>query len=301
MGWPVVPVDSGGVPVTEATNGLGAPVTIATNGLGIAVTLVESGGMPVVGATSFTPEDLTPSLWLEPAQGGLFQSNAGTMAATANGDPVGFLTDLSGNANHYTSVADDTTRPTLQGVGANPLIRFDGVNDLLRREASLGLLAGGAYTLAFAIRGNSPVSDSRMFAEGSSLNNNPLFIVVQASAGTPTSSSALYRNDAGLQLVSPATMTNAGVFDGSDRVLIITDDGTFIRSYVDGAVGAATGWTPSGTVTLDRSCIGALLRAVSGNWWAGDVYGMVAVPRVVTDTERANLTTYMGNLAGLSL
>ena len=252
-------------------------------------------------ATVFTPAALTPTLWLEPAQGGLFQSNAGTTAATADSDVVGYLPDLSGNAKHYTSEADNTTRPTLQGVGAKPALRFDGSNDLLRRTESLGLLAGVTYTLAFAFKGNSASVDARFFSEGNSASNNTLFIPLQVANPTVTSSSALYRNDAGLQQVNPSTVTNANVFDNNAHVLILTDDGTFIRTYVDGSVGASTGWTPSGAYTLDRSTIGALLRASSGNWWAGDLYGMVAVNRVVTTSERASLRSYMGNLAGLSM
>jgi hypothetical protein len=298
MGWPVVPVDSGGLPVTQSLNGSGAPVEIADNGFGTPVTFIDNGGLPVV---RFTPAALTPELWLEPARGGLFQSNAGTTAATADSDVVGYLPDLSGNAKHYTSEADNTTRPTLQGVGASPALRFDGANDFLMRTESLGLLAGVTYTLAFAFKGNSAAVDARFFAEGNTATNNTLFIPLQVANPTATSSSALYRNDAGLQQVNPSTITNANVFDNNAHVLILTDDGTFVRTYVDGAVGASTGWTPSGAYTLDRSCIGCLLRAAAGNWWAGDFYGMVAVPRVLTDLERSNLTKYMGRLAGLSL
>lgn len=50
MATPIVIVSSGGVPVTEATNGYGAPVTVATNGFGTPVTVVASGGLPVVGS-----------------------------------------------------------------------------------------------------------------------------------------------------------------------------------------------------------------------------------------------------------
>lgn len=49
MGWPVVTVASGGMPVVDvtATTGRGTPVTEATNAFGRAVTKVASGGMPV--------------------------------------------------------------------------------------------------------------------------------------------------------------------------------------------------------------------------------------------------------------
>jgi hypothetical protein len=50
MGAPVLVVSSGGLPVTEATNGYGMPVTVATNGIGTPITIVSSGGFPVVGS-----------------------------------------------------------------------------------------------------------------------------------------------------------------------------------------------------------------------------------------------------------
>lgn len=48
MGWPVVLVDKGGIPVMYAANGLGVPITIADgNRLGVPVTVVFKGGIPV--------------------------------------------------------------------------------------------------------------------------------------------------------------------------------------------------------------------------------------------------------------
>ena len=63
MGWPVVIVDSGGLPVTEATNGLGIPVSVATNGIGTAVTLVDGYGLPVVGLSITPPGDYVPTYY----------------------------------------------------------------------------------------------------------------------------------------------------------------------------------------------------------------------------------------------
>lgn len=45
LGWPVKVVAKGGIPVTEAANGLGAPYVEAENG--VAVTFVENGGYPL--------------------------------------------------------------------------------------------------------------------------------------------------------------------------------------------------------------------------------------------------------------
>ena len=40
----IITVESGGIPVTEATNGMGKSVIESTNGFGIAVTSVERSG-----------------------------------------------------------------------------------------------------------------------------------------------------------------------------------------------------------------------------------------------------------------
>jgi hypothetical protein len=49
MAWPIVTVPVGGLPVTEAANGLGTPVEEAANGFGTAVTFVDRGGIPIIG------------------------------------------------------------------------------------------------------------------------------------------------------------------------------------------------------------------------------------------------------------
>jgi hypothetical protein len=50
MGWPVVTIAAGGLPVVDvsATTKIGMPVSEASNKFGIAVTKVAAYGMPVV-------------------------------------------------------------------------------------------------------------------------------------------------------------------------------------------------------------------------------------------------------------
>ena len=83
MGFPVVIVPSGGLPVTEAANGLGVPVSIATNGFGIAVTVVASGGLPVVGTGPI-----------------MVLSGSSTTDAAAIGDLVGTLSVVNGSGSY---------------------------------------------------------------------------------------------------------------------------------------------------------------------------------------------------------
>jgi hypothetical protein len=59
----------------------------------------------------------------------LFQNINGTGSVAATSDPVGYVTDISGNGNHAKAVANDTTRPLF--AADVPRAIFDGSNDRL--------------------------------------------------------------------------------------------------------------------------------------------------------------------------
>lgn len=50
MAIPIVVVATGGMRITESTNGYGMPVQRSANGYGIPVVIVVSGGVPVIGS-----------------------------------------------------------------------------------------------------------------------------------------------------------------------------------------------------------------------------------------------------------
>ena len=88
---------------------------------------------------SFSPLSLSPALWLDASDAAtLFQSNGGA-AAAADGDPVGYWLDKSGNGRHLTQ-ASGTNKPAFKTAIKNGLsaVRFDGVNDSLA-TATFGL------------------------------------------------------------------------------------------------------------------------------------------------------------------
>jgi len=97
--------------------------------------------------TAFTPISIAGlQLWLDASDSStLFIDSAGSTAATADGDPVGYWGDKSGNTNNTTQ-ADGTKKPLLKLATQNSKnsVRFDGSNDNLKA------LTGGAdsnYTL----------------------------------------------------------------------------------------------------------------------------------------------------------
>lgn len=89
-------------------------------------------------------------LWLDASDAStLFQNSNGTTAATADGDPVGYWGDKSGNARSF-SQNDGTRKPTFtQQITQNnkPGIIGDGVGDYLQSAASGFLVQPHTYFL----------------------------------------------------------------------------------------------------------------------------------------------------------
>lgn len=102
-------------------------------GLGISPTIPMGVAIPAFSPTSISGLQL----WLDASDSStLFQNSNGTTPATADGDPVGYWADKSGNGRHATQT-DGTKKPTLklaQENGKN-VIQFDNVNDLFSGTA----------------------------------------------------------------------------------------------------------------------------------------------------------------------
>jgi hypothetical protein len=93
-------------------------------------------------STKFNPLRLSPALWLDASDSAtLFQSNGGS-AAAADGDPVGYWTDKSGNAKHVQQT-DPTKKPLLKtganGQNAKSVLLFNGTNNYLDSVTTNGL------------------------------------------------------------------------------------------------------------------------------------------------------------------
>jgi hypothetical protein len=232
----------------------------------------------------------------EPAKGGMFQSNAGVTSAVANGDVIGYLPDFSGNSFHLTSIADDATRPTLQGVGVHPYVNFDGSNDVLRHSSASGAYAAGSASWFAALRSNGNSVSSGVLSESSTLGLTPIYEPIIANSVTASSAAASIRNDASTFLLSNATVLQANVFSGADVVYGIVDDGSGITPYLNGVAGTRVAYTRSGTMTPNVFAMGALIRSTISGWFNGRIYGAFGWNRALTSAEVAQANTYATKL-----
>ena len=89
----------------------------------------------VILRSQFTPLRYQPTLWIDAQLSQLRQNSNGTTAATADADPVGYISDLSGTGNHPIQ-ATAGLRPLLKlganGINGLPCLLWDATDDLLR-------------------------------------------------------------------------------------------------------------------------------------------------------------------------
>jgi hypothetical protein len=124
---------------------------------------------------------------------------------------------------------------------------------------------GNAYTISMWVKGAAQ-NVNRVFSEGSSSTNNPLFAI-----GTNTSGKIrMYiRDDSNSEILAVSSSTT--VFDNNwHHIAWVDNNGTAIL-YVDGAVDGSNFNYTRGTLTMNRSAIGAVLRSSAAAYFSGQI------------------------------
>ena len=139
------------------------------------------------------------------------------------------------------------------------------------------------YTISLWVNG-SPQTDTRVYSEGSDVNNNPLFTIGTDNTGATPSAAVYIRTDAGTAVLNHAQTTRA-VFDGTWHHLVWVDQGGQAKVYVDGVLDETSFGYARGSLTLDTSAIGAVLRAGAGNYFIGTIDEVSVWNRALNWTE----------------
>ena len=200
----------------------------------------------------------------EPSVDGLvahlsFDESSGTTAA-----------DSSGNDNHGDVVGDAQWVAGKVG-GA---LAFDGVDDMVvvNQNSGLPIYNNGtdnAYSVALWVKGG-PQNDMRIFSEGSTSSNTPLLNLGTHNSTSPTGQFAAYiRPDAGTTLNHP--LSQAEPFDDTWHHIAWVDDNGTATLYVDGLLDAGDFSYTRGTMALDTTSIGGILRAAPSHWFTGQI------------------------------
>lgn len=218
------------------------------------------------------------------------QNIDGTGVVTV-GSSVGFVRDLSPNANHWKAAANNTTRPTYQvDSDGSPYLQFDGTNDVLFADTPFILASNPRYTGTLGLFGAAPTAAKNILSTFSTTGG---FAWVQAiyTSATGGNLSTAQRNDAS---GGPgATPTLTGMLDGATKRIVTTGyngSGSTVRmreraTRDTSGYSSVTQSTLSPPITTSRSSLGATSGPTPSGYFAGRIYSGYIINRYLSDSE----------------
>lgn len=258
----------------------------------------NSGGA----APAFSPSSLFQASetggWWEVRSGQVFQDTAGTTPATADGDPVARVNDLSGNANHLLQ-STAGARPTLRISGSIWRLEFDGTSDFLLftdfMADAVGAGDGATAVVSTAVDGSST---SSVLSEGNSGSVVPVFDVIRAG-GAANQFGPVFRNDANSIYLNRAGTGNGA--DNTHRILTADFSGSTSATRVDGVSDLASASFTYGTTTVNQGAFGCFPRTTFISFSPMDLYAAVARGDQMTAQQISDTEAYLATLTGVAI
>ena len=259
-------------------------------GLGVnrlGVTNVRGGFTPLALFASgeegawYDPSDLTT----------LFQNSDGT-TAVAVGDPVGYIADKSGNANHAIQ-ATSAKRPTLRESGGLYYLEFSGAQGL-RTSGNVDFTGTDTMNVFVGVKKDDDTTDNILEHSANIGGNDGTFRVQSGTGG-------LYRNQSKGSVLSNANNSDnaapsTNVLTGKSK---ISTDLNVLR--IDGVeAGTSTSNQGTGNYISEQLNIGSRNNGSSAQL-SGRIYSMVIRNVLSSDAEIASTEAYVANKTGVSL
>lgn len=252
--------------------------------------LIRGGLRGVIPGVVWTPAALfadgQQGVWYEPKPEYLYQDSAGTTPVTADGQPVGYMQDLSGNGNHATQ-STAAAKPLYRTDGTLHWLEGDGVDDYLYH----GLALLGSITSIAAAESLLATSGGQGLILFSA-ENSPLHAGLW---------SEVINSDNWGTYASSFEATTTSLLNNKKIVAVERDDSDGIqRLYTNNNLELELSGYYAGD-TLDRR---SLLRENNGSserYGNTNFFGSVAANYLMTADERGKATNHLANLAGVTL
>lgn len=224
----------------------------------------------------------------------LYQDSARTTLVSANGDPIGSVTDLSGNGKHA-SQATTASKPLYQGYAD-----FDGVDDWCA-TAAIDFTGTGVVTLVAGLRKLSDAA-AGMIAETSvsALSNNGSFWLAAGDGGANYSLSVRgtthnYRKYA----TYTAPITN--VISSTLKTTAASSSETPTTRINGAGVPGTSAGTGGSVGNFGNYPLYIGRRGGSSLPFTGYIYRMIVIGRTLTADELANAEAWCAEPAGVVL
>lgn len=174
-------------------------------------------------------------------------------------------------------------------------LSFDGSTSkvVLTQTSGLPLYNSSAFTITGWFKGVSLPNDGtthNFYGEGSSSSNNPQYTLgLQKTAGV-TKVNFFVRDDSNVTIANAIKSTTA-ISEGLWYHFTFIDNNGTCSLYINGTLDATNFNYTRGTLTIDRSAIGALQRAALANVFFGFLDESVLFTRALTAAEAVKLYT----------
>lgn len=201
--------------------------------------------------------------------------------------------DQSGNSRDITQAAT-ANQPRIVNAGTldikntKPSLFFNGTTMWLANSTPF-MYDAGSNTAYVVASGNTSQTSRFLLIEVHSTNSQPVYAPMTTDASSTNTMTKLIRNDANTVLSATGTGTLTA-FDGELKVYGFKDTGSELSSYINGTVDLnAEAYTRSGTLTMNRFGIGAVVRDAPASRFAGFFSEVIVHPSVLSDTNRQSI------------
>jgi hypothetical protein len=176
-------------------------------------------------------------------------------------------------------------------------LEFDGSSQYIRvtQNSGLPIYNDTSYSVCGWVKAPAQ-DDKRIFAEGSSASNSPLLTIGSGHA-SQSKLGMLVRNDAGTILLGEGALkeSTGDVFDDAWHHFCWVDNNGDADLYIDGGLDATNfNYTRSGTFTLNRTGISAIIRAAVSHWLDGELFDIRCYNRCLSANEIAEIYHHRG-------
>lgn len=260
------------------------------------------------GGAEFTPADIANlRLWLK-ADADVYQDEAGTTPATADGHAIGLWKDQSGNS-YDVSQATADNKPLLKlaanGINSKPAILFDGSNDILARTEA-NWLSGDNVGSVFVVYQMVVVGTYRYilasFDEATAALYGLAFYPAM-TAGLPNvaeyqaNNDTADRNYGNTAIIAGTTYLTAYQSDGADYIFRVNG----VNQSLTANSGSNTGDWFADTPERDNLSVGAGKHTSVAGAANIKIAEIIVYGSQLTGTDLSNIEGYLARKYGVTL
>lgn len=226
-----------------------------------------------------------------------FTTNAAGVPLNGSGQTVAAWLTATGGTNAFCRTlydqvgANDLTQTTnaaqplyvASGLGSKPAFNFDGTDDFIENGSIAAFVDGTDTphtTLVAASSDDIVAADEAIWGFGRSTSTNPIWRFFIRSGGIENFE--LYRRDDG---GGAAATFEPGNQDAADHIHTMIFAGTAADVWLDGTKVGDDESLDEGAFTIDRFALGCLPRTTEGNFYDGDISGMILFDSAVAESQ----------------